>query len=187
MQIKALRWCSSNGRAVCCTLDCHRRLWISASSWNGLHWSKNRPLPIHRFISQHAASSVATHSFHFHSFSLGQMKLQQQELMSSLIVQNFWCPQQRRRPVSPSLPSMSSELLPVSFIISAVHPPLCLCLHLFYYHPAECFVLSLLSHSWTNSHWHVQKQVTLMSRFSFRFNSSCIWPISSSKIQSINL
>ncbi len=56
-----------------------------------------------------------THSFHFHSFSLGQMKL---------LVQNFWCPQQRQRPVSPSRSSTLSELLPVSFIISAVHPPL---------------------------------------------------------------
>ncbi len=51
----------------------------------------------------------------------------------------------------------------------------------------QCFILSLLSHRWTNSHWYVQKQVMHMSRFSFRFNFSCIWPISSTKTTSINL
>lgn len=70
MQIKALRWCSSNGRAGGCTLACHRCLWISVSSRNGLHWSKTRSLPFHRLISQHAAPSFTTHSYHFHSFSL---------------------------------------------------------------------------------------------------------------------
>lgn len=92
MQIKALRWCSSRSRAVA-VLACHRCLFISASSRNGPHWSKKRSLPIQGFISQR--SSFTAHAFHFHSFSLWQIKLQQHVLMSSLIVQTFWCPVQR--------------------------------------------------------------------------------------------
>lgn len=103
-------------------------------------------------------------SFHFHSFSPWQTKLQQQVLMSSLIVQNFWCPAQRQCIVSP-LSSLLSELLPVSFIISQFIDQFCLCLRLFRSPSCSAF-LSLLSHSWTNSHGHIQKQVVLMSHFS---------------------
>lgn len=74
-------------------LACHRCLFISASSRNGPHWSKKRSLPIQGFISQR--SSFTAHAFHFHSFSLWQIKLQQHVLMPSLIVQTFWCPVQR--------------------------------------------------------------------------------------------
>lgn len=118
MQIKALRWCSSNSRAVGCTLACHRCLWISASSRNRLHWSQKRSPPIHSFISQHAASAFTTHSFHSHSFSLWQMEPQQQVLTSSLIVRDVWCPAQRHWTVSPL-----SSMLP----LQPIHQ-FCICL-----------------------------------------------------------
>lgn len=158
MQIKAPRWCSNNRRAARCTLACHRCLWISASSRNGLYWSKKRSRPILSFISQHAASSVTTHRFHFHSFSLhykGPTTKTEDcfSLLCSPCCQNCFL-----------LPSSSLRF---------IHQ-----LHLFYHQPCSTFFLQLpLSHSWTNTHWHKQENVMLISRSGF----SCIWPASSNK------
>lgn len=78
MQIKALRRCSSNSRADCCTLACHRCLWIFSfqQKWTSLVQNEVSSSPQHL--------SFTTHGFHFHSSSLWQ----QQVLMSSVIVQN---------------------------------------------------------------------------------------------------
>lgn len=142
MQIKALRWCSSSSGAVGCTLACHRCLW--------LHRSKNQPT-----CSFHLSPHAAFTSIH----SPSEIKLQQQGLMSSLIVLNVWWPQ-----FSPSLSSMLSGLLPVSFLhhlcssSTSSH-----CRNLFSI-TLQCFFLPLLPHSWTKSRRHIQKQMILMSR-----------------------
>lgn len=109
------------------------------------------------------------------------MNLQQQGLMSSLIVLNVWCPLQRQRTI------FSFYLLHVvrtasyflyhlcgssaNSVFASIVPSIIL----------QCFILSLLSVRWTNSQRHIQEQVMLMSHFIF----SWIWWISSTKNKSI--